>query len=127
MGGSTTTGYNQGYSNIILWQLLFCVQFGPGWTTSVQNNFGIQLSLCNEFTNSRKRKNNQDSAHKISLKYKKRLVTRYGHQSVSPDPSNPAEPDIPADELKKLCQKYLTCLQVATKSSILNFITVHHH
>ena len=41
--------------------------------------------------------------------------------------SNPAEPDIPADELKKLCQEYLTHLQVAIKRSILNFITVRHH
>ena len=92
------------------------VQFGPGWTTSILNNFGIQSSLYNEFTNSRKRKHNQDSARKISLKYKKqRLATRYGHQSVSPDRSygsNPAEPDVPAGELKKLCQEYLTRLQV---------------
>ena len=80
-----------------------CVQFGPGWTTSV---LGIHTTLCDEFTNSRKRKHNRDSVRKISQKYKKqRLVTQYGQQAVksSPDPSygdNPAEPDIPPDELK---------------------------
>ena len=45
-------------------------------------------------------------------------MTRYGQQTVksSPDPSygsNPAEPDVPADELKRLCQEYLIRLQVA--------------
>ena len=45
-------------------------------------------------------------------------MTRYGQKTVksSPDPSygsNPAEPDVPADELKRLCQEYLIRLQVA--------------
>ena len=95
------------------------VQFGPGWTTSILNSFGIHSTLCDDFTSSRKRKHDRDSARKISLKYKKqRLMTRYGQQAVksSPDPSygsHPAEPDIPCDELKRLCQEYLTRLQVA--------------
>ena len=95
------------------------VQFGPGWTTSILNSFGIQSTLCDKFTNSRKRKHDRDSARKITLKYKKqRMMKRYGQQTVksSPDPSygsNPAEPDIPADELKRLFQEYLMRLQVA--------------
>ena len=95
------------------------VQFGPGWTTSILNSLGIQSTLCDKFTNSRKRKHDRDTARKITLKYKKqRLMTRYGQQTVksTPDPSygsNPAEPDVPADELKRLCQEYLIRLQVA--------------
>ena len=94
------------------------VQFGPGWTTSILKNFDIHSTLCNDFTNSRKRKHEQDTARKISLKYKKqRLMTRYGQQAAkcSPDPSygnNPAEPDISCDELKRQCQEYLKHLQV---------------
>ena len=94
------------------------VQFGAGWTTSILNSFGIHSTLCDEFTNSRKRKHNRDSVRKISQKYKKqRLVARYGQQTVksSTDSSygnNPVEPDIPPDELKRLCQEYLTRLQV---------------
>ena len=67
-----------------------CVQFGPGWTTSILNCLGIQSTLCDKFTNSWKRKHDRDSARKITLKYKKqRLMTRYGQQTVksSPDPS----------------------------------------
>ena len=77
------------------------VQFGPGWTTSILNNLGIHSTLCDEFTNSCKRKHEQDSARKISLKYKKqRMMTRDGQQTVKSLPdssygSNPAEPDMP--------------------------------
>ena len=44
-------------------------------------------------------------------------MTRYGQQTVKslPDPSygsNPAEPDVPVAELKRLCQEYLMRLQV---------------
>ena len=101
------------------------VQFGPGWTTSILNSFGIHSTLCNEFTNSRKRKHDKDSARNISLKYKKqRMMTRHGQQTVKSLPdssygSNPAEPDIPCDELKRLCQEYLTRLQVV-KIAMLN-------
>ena len=103
------------------------VQFGPGWTTSVLNSFDIHSTLCNEFSNSQKQKHNRDSARKVSIKYKKqRLMTRYGQHTVPPDQSygsNPAEPDIPADELKKLCQEYLT-----HKRSIFELhIIVYHH
>ena len=47
------------------------IQFGPGWTTSILNNFGIHSTASDEFTNSRKRKHDRDSTRKISLKYKK--------------------------------------------------------
>ena len=94
------------------------VQFGPGWTTSILNSFGIQSTVFDKFTSSRKRKHDRDTARKITLKYKKqRLMTRYGQQTVKslPDPSygsNPAEPDVPVAELKHLCQEYLMRLQV---------------
>ena len=94
------------------------VQFGSGWTASILNSFGIHSTVCDEFTNSHKRKHDRDSARKISLKYKKqRLMTRYGQQTVkcSPDSaygSNPSEPDISCDELKRLCKEYLGRLQV---------------
>ena len=107
------------------------VQYGPGWTTSILNSFGIHSTLCDEFTNGRKRKHNNDSARKVSLKYKKqRLMTRHYQQAVksSTDPSygsNPAEPDIPADELKRLCQEYLIRIQVV-KITLLNFFIVHY-
>ena len=44
-------------------------------------------------------------------------MTRYGQPTVNSSPdtlygSDPAEPDIPADELKRLCQEYLARLQV---------------
>ena len=94
------------------------VQFGPGWTTPILSSFGIQSTICDEYTSSRKRKHDRDTARKITLKYKKqRLMTRYGQQTVKslPDPSygsNPAEPDVPVAELKHLCQEYLIRLQV---------------
>ena len=94
------------------------VQFGPGWTTSILKSCDIHSTLCDDFKNSRKWKHEQDTARKISLKYKKQqLMTRYGQPAAKcpPDPSysnNLAEPDIPCDELKCQCQKYLTCLQV---------------
>ena len=94
------------------------VQYGPGWTTSVLSSLGIQSSICDEFTNRRKRKHDKDSARKILLKYKKqRLMTRYGQPTVNSSPdtsygSDPAEPDVSADELKRLCQEYLARLQV---------------
>ena len=95
-----------------------CVKFGSGWTTSILNSFGIPSTACDEFTNTHKRMHDRDSARKISLKYKKqRLMTRYGQQVVkfSPDlsyRSNPSEPDISSDALKRLCKEYLGCLQV---------------
>ena len=51
-------------------------------------------------------------------------MTWYDQQAakLSPDPSygsNPAEPDISADELKRLCQEYLRRLQVQIRSIIL--------
>ena len=94
------------------------VQYGPGWTTSILMNFGVQSSICDEFTNRRKRKHDKDSARKILLKYKKqRLMTRYGQTAINSSPdtsygSDPAEPDIPVEELKRLCQEYLARLQV---------------
>ena len=47
------------------------VQFGLGWTTSILKSFDIRSTLCDDFTNSWKRKHEQDTARKISLKYKK--------------------------------------------------------
>ena len=47
------------------------VQYGPGWTTSILNNMGIKSSICDEFTNRRKRKHDKDNARKDLLKYKK--------------------------------------------------------
>ena len=82
------------------------------------SSLGIQSSICDEFTNRRKRKHDKDSARKILLKYKKqRLMTRYGQPTVNSSPdtsygSDPAEPDVSADELKRLCQEYLARLQV---------------
>jgi len=96
------------------------VQFGPGWTTPTLANFGIHSSICDNFTTTRKRKYDHDSARKISIKYKKqRLMARYGPQAVNSTGtdqtygSNPVEPDVCADELKRLCQEYLARLQVA--------------
>ena len=103
-----------------------CIQYGPGWTTSILNNFGIQSSICDNFTTTRKQKQDRDSACKISLKYKKqRSMTSYGPQAINSattDPtygSNPVEPDVCADELKRLCQEYLARLQVHTKKDTL--------
>lgn len=82
------------------------VQYGPGWTTSVLSNLGVQSSIYDEFTNGRKRKHNKDSARKVLLKYKKqRLMVRYGQPALNSSPdtsysSDPAETDISADELK---------------------------
>ena len=44
-------------------------------------------------------------------------MTRYGQPTVNSSPdtsygSDPAEPDVSADELKRLCQEYLARLQV---------------
>ena len=50
------------------------VQFGPDWTTSILKSFDIHSALCDDFTNSRKRKHEQDIARKISLKYKKTVI-----------------------------------------------------
>ena len=44
------------------------VQCGPGRTTSVLSSLGIQSSICDKFTNRRKRKHNKDSAQKILRK-----------------------------------------------------------
>ena len=98
------------------------VQYGPGWTTPILNNLGIQSSICDDFTNRRKRKHDKDSARKILLKYKKqRLMTRYGQPTINSSPdtsygSDPAEPDVSVDELKRLCQEYLARLQVGNKT-----------
>ena len=114
---------------------VLCIQFGPGWTTSILNNFGIHSTVSDKFTNSWKRKHDRDSAHKKSLKYKKqRLMTQYGHQTVkcssdSSYGSNPSEPDVSSDELKQPCQEYLRCLQVyilCSNNSIIDFINIHH-
>ena len=94
------------------------VQFGSEWTTSILNSFGIHTTVSGKFNNNQKRKHDRDSAHKISLKYKKQqLMTRCDQQTVkcSPDScygSNPSEQDILCDELKWLCREYLGCLQV---------------
>ena len=42
-------------------------------------------------------------------------MTRYGRPALNSSPdtsygSDPVEPDISADELKRLCQEYLACL-----------------
>ena len=98
------------------------VQHGPGWIATVLMSMGIggQLQLLDQFTNKRKRKHTQDAARKISLKYKKqRLETRYGASVVnSPDSSYgslPAEPDIPQDELFRLCRERLERVQKSAK------------
>ena len=93
------------------------VQFGPGWMTPILNSFGIQTTICDEYTSSQKRKHDRDTARKITLKYKKRrLMTCCGQQTVKslPDPSygSKAEPDVPVTELKHLCPEYLIRLQV---------------
>lgn len=101
------------------------VQNGPGWTTSILNHLGLQSSICDKFTIGRKRKHDKDTARKILLKYKKqRLMTRYGQSTVNSSPdtsygSDPAEPDISANELKRLCQEYLTRLQVGDTRLLL--------
>ena len=83
---------------------------------------GIQSSICDEFTNRRKRRHDKDNARKVLLKYKKqRLMTRYGQPVLNSSPntsygSDPAEPDISVDELKRLCQEYLAHLQVGDKT-----------
>ena len=48
-------------------------------------------------------------------------MTRYGQSTVNSSPdtsygSDPAESDISAGELKRLCQEYLTHLQVDDKT-----------
>ena len=108
------------------------VQHGPGWTTSILNNLGVQSSICDKYTIGRKRKHDKDNARKILLKYKKqRLMTRYGQATLNSSPdtsygSDPAEPDISPDELKRLCQEYLARLQVGgIKHIILLLITTH--
>ena len=59
------------------------VQFNPGWMTSILNCFGIQSTVFDKYTNSRKRKHDRDNAHKINLKYKKQqLMTHYSQQTV---------------------------------------------
>ena len=94
------------------------VQYGPGWTTSVLSSLGIQSSICDKFTNRRKRKHDKDSARKTPLKYKKqRLMTQYGQPTLNSSPdtsygSDPAKPDVSADELKRLCQEHLARLQL---------------
>ena len=40
------------------------VQYGPGWTTSILNNMGIQSSICDEFTNRRKQKHDKKQCMK---------------------------------------------------------------
>ena len=47
------------------------VQHGPGWTTSILNNLGIQSFICDKYTIGRKQKHDKDNARKILLKYKK--------------------------------------------------------
>ena len=79
-----------------------------------------ELELLDQFTNRRKRKHAKDSARKISLKYKKqRLETRHGSSVInSPDSSYgslPAEPDIPQDELFRLCREHLERLRKTAK------------
>jgi len=105
------------------------VQYGPGWTTPVLDHFGIQSSICDTFTATRKRKHERDSARKNSLKYKKqRLTTRYGSQAAATDPSygnNPVEPDVSNEELKRLCQEYLSRLQVLNQHFYNQTYTVH--
>ena len=82
------------------------------WSRVDDISFGIQSTLCDKYTDSRKRKHDRDTALKITHKYnEQRLMTRYGQQTFKslPDPSyssNPAEPDVPVTELKHLCQKY---------------------
>ena len=94
------------------------VQNGPSWTTSILNRMGLQSSICDKFTIGRKQKHDKNTARKVLLKYKKqRLMTRYGQSTVNSSPdtsygSDPAEPNISADELKRLCQEYLIRLQV---------------
>ena len=58
-------------------------------------------------------------------------MTRYGQSTINSSPdtsygSDPAEPDISADELKRLCQEYLTRLQVGDKiKKLMLLITTH--
>ena len=78
----------------------------------VNNDF----ELSNQFTIRRKWKHDHDSARKVCLKYKKQgLKVRYGSSVVNlPDSSYgslPTEPDIPQDELFKLCLEYLERLK----------------
>jgi len=96
------------------------VQCDPGWGTSILNDLGIQSSICDKFTKGRKQKHDKDNARQILQKYKR----QYGQPAINSSPdasygSDPAEPDISVDELKRLCQEYLACLQVCNKTQIL--------
>ena len=114
------------------------VHFGSEWTTSILNSFGIHSTVCDEFNNNQKRKHDRDSAHKISLKYKKQqLMTRYDQQTVkcSPDSSygnNPSEPDVLCDELKCMTLQRISGTPAGTKyyvvtAVLLNFIIMHQY
>ena len=77
------------------------------WVDNINlSSLGIQSSICDEFTNRRKQKDDKDNAQKILLKYKKkRLMTQYGQPTLNSSPdtsygSDPGEPDISAHELK---------------------------
>ena len=98
------------------------IQRGSGWPTTVLQSTGLrdELQLSNQFTITRKRKHNCNSARKDCLKYKKqRLEARYGYSVVnSPDSSYgslPAEPDIPQNGLFQLCLECLERIQKIAK------------
>ena len=116
-GGSSTTEFSPVHSNIIAWLLHYIYS----WTTPVLDYLGIQSFICDTFIATRKHKRERDSACKNSFKYKKQiLTTRYGSQAAATtDPSygnNPVEPDVSNDELIRLCQEYLSLLQVLNRA-----------
>ena len=96
------------------------VQYGPGWTTSILNQMGIQSQPQDEHTKRRKRKCELDNARKVCLKYKKRRLESRGHSCTNSSldssyGSTPAEPDIPEVELLQLCKEHLDRLKVSSE------------
>ena len=96
------------------------VQYGPGWTTSILNQMGIQSQPQDEYTKRRKQKCELDNARKVCLKYKKRRLESRGHSCTNSSldssyGSTPAEPDIPEVELLQLCKEHLDRLKVSSE------------
>ena len=109
-GGKYFSRIQSGSFQYICMAAALRIQHGSGWTTTVLQSMGLsdELQLSNQFTIRRKWKHNHDLARKVCLKYKKqRLEACYGSSVVnSPDSSHgsqPAEPDIPQNNLFQLC------------------------
>ena len=96
------------------------VQYGPGWTTSILRQIGIQSQPQDQYMKRRKQKCDLDNARKVCLKYKKRRLESRGHLCTdssldSSYGSSPAEPDIPVVELLRLCKEHLERLKVSSE------------